>query len=72
MQIGPVIDEIYKIDKRIENVEVLDKFKNTTTLKIKYQDPAKNLVAEEIQNIRKQVLQRLDEKFGIKLKEKAK
>ncbi len=66
-KIGPVIEEIYN-KKFVTKVEILDRYKNTITLRVAYQNPEKNLSGEEVKVIRDEIIALLENKFKIKLK----
>lgn len=68
-QVGFIIDEIYKISPLIKTVQILNSFKNNITFRITYQSMTKNLSGEEVRSVRKQILQNLENKFKIKLKQ---
>lgn len=65
---GPIISEIYKINKLIKNVDAIDRYKNSTTLRITYQDEKKNLESADVQKVRTQILQTLKSQFEMSLK----
>ncbi len=67
--VGPVISEIYKVSKLIKNVEMIGRYKNSTTLRITYQDPNKNLESGDVKKVRTQILQTLKGEFNCSLKE---
>ncbi len=67
--LSPVIEEIYKASILIRNVEVLDRYQNSITLRISYQDEKRNLEGEVVQKIRNNILQILKTKFNCSLKE---
>jgi phenylalanyl-tRNA synthetase beta chain len=54
--IGGVIDKIYGTDKLISQVELVDRFKDNYTFRVWYQHPKKTLTNDEIQAIRKKIL----------------
>jgi phenylalanyl-tRNA synthetase beta chain len=67
--IGPIISEILKISKIVKKVEIVDRYENSTTLRITYQDINTNLTNEEIKVIRLKILQLLKTKFNASLKQ---
>ncbi|MBI4991428.1 hypothetical protein HZB96_05030, partial [Candidatus Gottesmanbacteria bacterium] len=68
-QVGFIIDEIYKTSPLIKTVQILDSFKNNITFRITYQSETKNLSGEDVKKIRQEILQKLENKFKIKLKQ---
>lgn len=67
--VGKIIDEIKRINKLVNNISLLDSYKNVRTFRIFYQDPKRNLTTREVEKIRKEIIRKLQEKFGLKLKE---
>ena len=67
--IGPLISEIYKINKIVKKVEMVDHYHNSTTLRITYQDEKKNLKSEDVKNVRDKILQTLTSKYKITFKQ---
>ncbi|MBI2268451.1 MAG: phenylalanine--tRNA ligase subunit beta [Candidatus Blackburnbacteria bacterium] len=66
--IGPVIENIRKTNN-IASVELVDNYQNTVTLRVTYQDSNKTMTDKEVQTIREKILQVLDKKFGINIKD---
>ncbi|KKR31651.1 MAG: Phenylalanine-tRNA ligase beta subunit [Candidatus Gottesmanbacteria bacterium GW2011_GWC2_39_8] len=66
--IGEVIANIYKIHPLISLVELIDTFETTRTLRITYSSLEKNLANADIENIRKEIVSRLENKYKLKLK----
>lgn len=64
-----LISEIKAQSPLIADVSLLDRFKNSRTFHIVYQDENKNLTGEEVAKIREIILKKLKEKFHAKLKE---
>lgn len=64
-----IIDEIKKQSSLIVDVSLLDRFENSRTFHIIYQDRNKNLTGEEVSKIRSKILKHLKEKFNTKLKD---
>ena len=65
--IGPIIEEVAKIPL-VENVKLIDRFKNQITLKIIYQDRTKNLESSEVKTIREKIIDSVKIKFNAVLK----
>ncbi len=65
--IGPIIEEAAKIPL-VENVKLIDRFKNQITLKIIYQDRTKNLESSEVKIIREKIIESVKIKFNVVLK----
>ncbi|MEK9185047.1 MAG: hypothetical protein AAB866_02690, partial [Patescibacteria group bacterium] len=68
IQTGGVIAEIKKQNLLIQNVSLLDEFKDSKTFHIIYQSEERNLKNEEISKIRTKIISSLKEKFNAKLK----
>ena len=66
--VGPVIEEIKKIDEIIREVELIDSYKNTKTFRITYQNRERNLTDEEVTKIRVKVVAKINQKYGGDLK----
>lgn len=66
---GNVINEIKKLSSLIKEVTLFDKFQDTRTFHILYQHQERNLTNEEVAKIRQKIIQALEKKFKIKLKE---
>lgn len=66
---GDLIEEIKKQSPLIVEVSLFDKYDNTRTFHIVYQDQTKNLTSEEVSEIRAKTLEALEKKFRAKLKE---
>ncbi len=65
---GDIIKEIRKLSKLISSVSLLDRFADTRTFHVVYQDSTGNLTNEEVKNIHNTILQSLNKKWGIKEK----
>lgn len=65
---GDIIDEIKKQSPLITEVTLLDKYQNSRTFHIIYQDKEKNLTTEEVGAIRKNIIQSLEKKFKASVK----
>lgn len=66
--LGEVIKLIRGCDKQIVSVEYVGLFENSKTFRLAYQNNDKTLTDREVEIIRKCVLEKLNKKFGIKLK----
>ncbi|MCX6704520.1 MAG: hypothetical protein NTZ07_03705, partial [Candidatus Woesebacteria bacterium] len=67
-RIGEVIKTIFNSQFSISNVELHDTYKDSYTFRIWYQDPEKTLTNEEVEKIRRSVLEEIKLKFGGMLK----
>lgn len=65
---GEVIDTIKKQCPLIKEITLLDKYKNTRTFHLVYQDAEKNLTNEEVTIVRKNILSSLQQKLNIEQK----
>ncbi len=65
---GDVIDEIKRHHAFIKDVSLLDRYGDSRTFHIVYQDESKNLTTEEVKEIHKKILQSLRKKWGIQEK----
>ncbi|HUD44461.1 MAG TPA: phenylalanine--tRNA ligase subunit beta [Patescibacteria group bacterium] len=63
-----LIKEISKQNPLISEVTFLDRYENTRTFHVVYQDRTKNLTTEEVKHIHSAILQSLHKKWGIKEK----
>ncbi|MGB9637201.1 MAG: hypothetical protein ACPLY7_00175, partial [Microgenomates group bacterium] len=66
--IGPVIEEIKKTDETIRQVELADSYQDTRTFRITYQNAEKTLNDKEVEQIRKEIIRKVESKFAAKLK----
>ncbi|MBI3385120.1 hypothetical protein HY030_02935 [Candidatus Gottesmanbacteria bacterium] len=66
--LGELIILIKKCSDLVYDVELLDEYENTKTLRIYYQSREKELTAEEVRSVRLKILKLADEKFEAKLK----
>lgn len=66
---GDIIETIEKQSEIIKQVTLLDKYENTRTFHIMYQDAQKNLTQEEVEKIRDRILKVVAEKFDAHTKE---
>lgn len=67
-KLGDVIDAILSTDKHVINVELIDSYEETRTLRITYQSSEKTLTNQEVKDIRSRVEKSIRQKFNIKLK----
>lgn len=63
-----IIDEIKNQSNLIVDISLLDRFEDSRTFHIIYQDKNKNLTGEEVSKIRSKILKVLSEKFHVELK----
>jgi phenylalanyl-tRNA synthetase beta chain len=63
-----IIDYLKKQSNLIKEISLLDRFDNTRTFHIVYQNPKSNLTNEEVAEIRKKMLVKLKDKWGIEEK----
>lgn len=63
-----IIAEIKKQSSLISNVSLLDRYENSRTFHILYQDPERNLTTEEVSGIRNLIISALEKEFHAKLK----
>jgi len=66
--IGPMIDDIKKINPLINDVTLLDSYENVRTFHVTYQSSNKNLTSEDIQPIREKILRMVSSKYQATLK----
>jgi len=64
-----LIDEIKNQSPIVSDVSLLDRFKNSRTFHIVYQNKNRNLTTNEVKIIREKILKKISEKFNAKLKE---
>lgn len=69
VQIGELINAIKKQSNLIEDVSILDKYKDTITFHIIYQSKERNLKTGEIAEIREKIIKTLKEKFDARFKD---
>lgn len=67
--IKPIISEIYKVNKLVKKVDVVDRYQNSTGLRITYHDESRNLESADVQKVREQILKNLELKFKATLKQ---
>lgn len=65
---GDIIDTILSVNKVIKQVTLLDKYHESRTFHIVYQDKTKNLTNDEATQIRKEIEKILEKKFGATIK----
>lgn len=66
--IGNIIETIKKSDSQVQAVEFADSYENTKTFRVTYQNPGKTLTDTEVEKIRKKIIQKVNKKFGARLK----
>lgn len=64
-----LIDEMKSQSSLITDISLLDRFQNSRTFHIVYQNKNRNLTTEEVRIVREKILKKLAEKFNAKLKE---
>lgn len=67
-KIADIIDTIYKTSTLIKDVKVIDRYQQTTTLRITYQSNERNLTSEDMQPVRNKILFNLETKVKATLK----
>lgn len=65
---GEIIQTIQKVDHQIAEVSLLDKYQDTRTFHIHYQNPKNNMTNEDVTKIREKITQELKKKYNISLK----
>lgn len=65
-----IVKEINKVDGQIENIELIDRYQNSLTIRITYRNPEKTMEDSEVKKIREKIIETLKEKFQAKLREK--
>lgn len=65
---GEIVSLIKKQNKFIKSVELIDKYKNTKTFRIHYQDPNKNLTTDEVAEIRGSIIHALVKTYKATIK----
>ena len=66
--IGPVIEEIKKISVLIKNVQLVNTYQDTQTFRITYQSNEATLNDNKVEQVRKEVIKKIESKFAAKLK----
>lgn len=66
--VGLVLAEIKKVSSLIANIDIIDRYADTTTFRISFQNPKKSLSKEEIAPLRKNIVKVLKKKFNTKIK----
>lgn len=69
VQTGDLIETIKKQNPLIIEVSLLDKYENARTFHIVYQNPEKNLIGEEVAEIREKIFKILQERYKVSVKE---
>ena len=65
---GEVINLILKTEDQIISVELVDEYEDSKTFRVTYQNENKTLTNQDVETIRKKILEKLNKKFGVKLK----
>lgn len=65
---GDILDAIKKVSSLVAEVTLLDKYKNSRTFHIIYQNKEKNLTNEEVAQIREKIIVSISKKFDASLK----
>lgn len=65
---GEIITFVNSLDPLIADVSLLDRYKDSRTFHIVYQNKKANLTDEEVAKIREEIIKSLKEKFGAKVK----
>ena len=68
-KIGDVVSLIKSVNQLISQIELKDTFKNYYTFRIWYLNPKKTLTDTEVEKIRKEILEKVKEKFGGQIKD---
>lgn len=68
IQLGKVLAQMKKEVPYIVQIDLLERFSDSITLKITYQDQSKSLTSDDIAAFRKSVLHLLESKYNIRLK----
>lgn len=62
-----IVEAIYKVDKLIKNVSLLDVYHDKKTFRIVYQSEEKNLTSEDITPVREKIIAALEKQFKAEL-----
>lgn len=68
--IAKVIELIYKTEKLVNDITIIDRFENKTTVRITYRSEDRNLESAEVKKAREKILSVLKEKLDVIIKEK--
>lgn len=68
IQTGDIVDAIKSVSDIIKKIELFDKYQNSRSFRITYQDKTKNLTTEEVGEIRKKIFSKLQKKFKAEVK----
>lgn len=66
--VGDLLEKIKKTSSLIQEVRLLDAFKDTRTFRITYQSPKKTLTDKEVEKVREKIIKGVKERFGVRLK----
>lgn len=67
-KIGDVVNLAKSVSRLVNKMDLKDTYKGAYTFRIEYQDPGKTLTDVEVEKIRKEILQKLKERFGGQVK----
>ncbi len=67
-QIGLFIPAIKSLSQLIVKIELIDKYKESYTFRITYQDPSRNLTDEDVKTVREKIIEMAADRFNAKLK----
>lgn len=70
-EVGRLLAAMRKAHPLVSRVTLLDVHKDTRTVHIEYQDPAKNLTGEDIAPVRKKLIAMAEHEFGLTLRQAA-
>jgi len=63
-EIGPIISALRTISDRIHSVEFLDRYQQNVSFRISYHNPATNISSQDIEPLRRQVVEMVTHQFG--------
>lgn len=66
-KVGDIIKTICNLDRLITDATLTDVYQQNFTFEIRYQDPTDNLASEDLQPIRKKLVEQIEDKFQAKL-----
>ena len=68
-RVGEVVASITTASKLIQKVELTKIYKDSYTFRVWYQHPEKTLTDKEVEQIRTEILKKVENKFGVSLKD---
>jgi phenylalanyl-tRNA synthetase beta chain len=68
--VGKIMEMIKTVNPIIKSVDLIDSYEQTRTFRVTYQDLNKTLTDKEVEKLRKEIISKLKNKFGLKLKGK--